>query len=79
MGAFLTFFPSLFLWDFGGGRAIEEEKKDGAVVHSSRERRDSNDAQSNSIADWSELRDYRLKVKIFQLGAKIAALRNALL
>ncbi|TNN68573.1 hypothetical protein EYF80_021219 [Liparis tanakae] len=34
-------------------------------------RRDSDDERSNSRADWPELRDDRLKVEIFQLGAKI--------
>jgi len=36
------------------------------------QRRDSADAWSNSRADWPELRDDRLNVEIFQLGAKIA-------
>ncbi|TNN79472.1 hypothetical protein EYF80_010286 [Liparis tanakae] len=40
------------------------------------QRRDSNDARSNSRADWPELRDYRHKVEIFQLGAKIAVLKT---
>jgi len=39
------------------------------------QRRDSDDARSNSRADWPELQNYRLKVEIFQLWAKIA--RNA--
>jgi len=39
-------------------------------------RRDSDDARSNSRADWPELRDYRLKMEIFQLGAKIAPLKT---
>jgi len=40
------------------------------------QRRDSDDARSNSRADWPELRDYRLKVEIFQLGVKIAPLKT---
>jgi len=36
------------------------------------QRRNSGDARSNSRADWPELRNFRLKVKIFQRGAKFA-------
>jgi len=32
--------------------------------------------ERNTRADWPELRDDRLKVEIFQLGAKIAALKT---
>jgi len=32
--------------------------------------------ERNSRADWPELRDDRLKVEIFQLGAKIAPLKT---
>jgi len=40
------------------------------------QRRDSDKAQSNSRADWPELRDYRLKIEIFQLGATVAPLKT---
>jgi len=40
------------------------------------QRQDSDDARSNSRADWPELQNYRLKVEIFQLGAKIAAIKT---
>jgi len=36
------------------------------------------DARSNSRADWPELRNYRLKVEIFQLAATIAPLKTRL-
>ncbi|TNN81929.1 hypothetical protein EYF80_007837 [Liparis tanakae] len=39
-------------------------------------RLDSDDVRSSSRADWPELQDYRLKVEIFQLGAKITALKT---
>ncbi|TNN57722.1 hypothetical protein EYF80_032090 [Liparis tanakae] len=32
--------------------------------------------ERNSRADWPELRDYRLKVEIFQLGAKMVPLKT---
>jgi len=38
---------------------------------------DNDDSRSNSRADWPELRNYRLKVEIFQLGAKIAPLKTS--
>jgi len=40
------------------------------------QRRDNDDARSDSRADWPELRDDRLKIEIFQLGARIAPLKT---
>jgi len=32
--------------------------------------------ERNTRADWPDLRDYRLKIEMFQLGAKIAPLKT---